>query len=194
MAYERVSGTIEAVARTGKQIKLGDGEWYSAFALTQLLGAVVGDTVEFDMEEKSQGGKTFLNIKGDVVFLDGGGQGDAPPAREPARAPAARGGGRPAPRGSSAPARGGRGGGSAPAREAAPAASQDARGGRPMPEGRVTDEARQQSIQRQVALKEGVTAAVALNTLSADPQGFSAESLADDALYFAERFSAFLNA
>jgi hypothetical protein len=192
MAYERVAGTIQAFNRTGKNFKLDDDNWYSAFKIPQLQGAVVGDTIEFDMEAKDVGDKTFFNVKGDVTFLDGApDDAPAPPARSSARDSAGSSSRRPAPRAQSAPARGGSRGGSAPAREAATASAADPRGGRPLPAGHVSDAARQESIQRQVALKEGVTAAAAL-LAGFDGEGMTAESFGQDVLYFAELFNGFI--
>ena len=194
MAYERIAGTIQAFNRTGKNFKLDDDNWYSAFKIPQLQGAVVGDTIEFDMEAKDVGDKTFFNVKGDVTFLDGP-RDDAPaqPARSSARDSAGSSSRRPAPRAQSAPARGGSRGSGATRQQAAPAASEaDPRGGRALPAGHVSEAARQESIQRQVALKEGVTAAAAL-LAGFDGEGMTAESFGQDVLYFAELFAGFIS-
>ena len=133
MAYDKVQGIIKSVSRTGKQIKLDDDNWYSAFNEKQLRGARQGDEVEFDYDAKDQGGKTFLNIKGDVRIV--GGEEPSRQERAPARS-------------------------SAPAQRSTPQASAPR-------EGFVSDADRQNSIQRQVALKAAVEFAAAI--LAADP-------------------------
>lgn len=147
MAYDKVQGIIKSVSRTGKQIKLDDDNWYSAFNEKQLRGARQGDEVEFDYDAKDQGGKTFLNIKGDVRIVGG----EEPPRQE--RAPARS---------------------SAPAQRSAPQAAAPR-------EGFVSDVERQNSIQRQVALK------CAVDWLS-DAGTFDI----DDVISAAAKFNAFL--
>lgn len=66
----KISGTIEAVARSGKVIKIGE-EWYSAFKVGQLNGAGKGDTVELEYETVNKGGRDFHNIKGNVTLIGG---------------------------------------------------------------------------------------------------------------------------
>lgn len=157
MAYASVQGIIKSISRTGKQIKLDDENWYSAFNEKQLRGARQGDEVEFDYEAKEQGGKTFLNIKGDVRIVGG----DAPPARQ-----------------ERSPARS-----SAPAQRSAPQAAAPR-------EGFVSDADRQNSIQRQVALKAAVELAAA--RLAADPSTVSDFGVGD-IIDWAEDFTKFLD-
>lgn len=144
---QKITGVIEAVNRTGKSFKLDDGEWYGAYKPSDLNGAQVGDEVEFDMEPRESGGTTFFNVKGGVTIL-----GDGAPAAQPQRSSS--GGDRQAPRG-----RGGqsqsRGGREAPQERAerAPAGrGEAAQGGG----GSANAQARERSIQRQVALKAAV--------------------------------------
>lgn len=66
----KISGTIEAVARSGKVIKIGE-EWYSAFKVGQLNGAGKGDTVELSYKTVNKGGRDFHNIEGNVTVIGG---------------------------------------------------------------------------------------------------------------------------
>lgn len=100
----QASGVIEAVARTGKSVKIGD-DWYGAFHAKQLKGAQKGDEIEFDYVEVVKGGATFLNIEGDVTIVGADdSQRDSAPARRNA-----------------APARGGRSQGTSSSSSKAPA-------------------------------------------------------------------------
>jgi hypothetical protein len=56
---------VEAKARTGKSIKVGD-DWYGAFSASQLDGVEKGDTVTFTYTVTEKGDKTYKNIKGNV--------------------------------------------------------------------------------------------------------------------------------
>lgn len=81
-----MTGTITSKARTGKSIQLDDGNWYSAFAASQIPAELkAGDSVTFEYKENGR----YRNIQGNVKKAGGG-------------APAASGG-------KSAPASGGRG-------------------------------------------------------------------------------------
>jgi len=143
---QKITGVIEAVNRTGKSFKLDDGEWYGAYKPQDLNGAQVGDEVEFDLEPRESGGTTFYNVKGGVTILGEGpanppaqrssGGGDRAPARGRGQAPAR--GGREAPQERTARAPAGRG--------------EAAQGGG----GSANAQARERSIQRQVALKAAV--------------------------------------
>ena len=88
----QASGVIEAVARTGKSVKIGD-DWYGAFHAKQLKGAQKGDEIEFDYVEVVKGGATFLNIEGEVRFVGDDSDRDSAPPRRSA-APAGRSAGR----------------------------------------------------------------------------------------------------
>lgn len=56
---------VEAKARTGKSIKVGD-DWYGAFSASQLDGVEKGDTVSFTYTVAEKGGREYKNIKGNV--------------------------------------------------------------------------------------------------------------------------------
>jgi hypothetical protein len=174
--YEKVTGVIESIGRTGKIIKLDDGEWYSAYKPDDLNGAEEGDEVEFNMEARESGGKTYLNIKGKVTVLGGGGGG----SREaPARTerPGGRGGDRQAPprgRGSS------RGGGEERTERSSAGRGEAAQGGGSGGRSQGA-EARERSIQRQVALKAAV-----------DFYKESAEATIEEVLVAAGEFAKFL--
>jgi hypothetical protein len=72
--YTKFSGVIEARARNGKGLKIGE-DWYTAFKAAQVPeGIQKGDTVEFEYEEVNRGGATFFNIKGDVKLVSSGGE------------------------------------------------------------------------------------------------------------------------
>lgn len=60
-----MSGVVEAVARSGKSLKIGDS-WYSAFAASSLNGAKAGDSVSFKYTVTEKAGVTYNNIKGSV--------------------------------------------------------------------------------------------------------------------------------
>lgn len=88
-----MNGVVEAVARSGKAIKIG-ADWYSAFTVAGLNGAAVGDNVEFVYTETTKEGTTYRNIKGSVKVK---GSAPAPAAgggEAPARTPAYSKGGR----------------------------------------------------------------------------------------------------
>lgn len=70
----KIKGVIEALARNGKGIKIGE-DWYGAFKAVQLNGAVEGSEVEFEYLSKDKGGQTFNNIQGNVNVL---GKSEAP--------------------------------------------------------------------------------------------------------------------
>lgn len=151
---EVISGVIESKDRSGKGVKLDDGEWYRAFAPSQLRDADVGAYISFEMEPRDSGGTTYLNIKGNVWFPDDG-ETEGPPEERGGGARGGRGGGRGAPQ--SAP-RGGRGGGSAPPARQAPARSQAAPDAGAARQAASADAraAERTSIERQVALKSAV--------------------------------------
>lgn len=74
--YTKFSGVIEARARNGKGLKIGE-DWYTAYKATQVPeGIQKGDTVEFEYEEATKGGATFRNIKGDVKLVSAGASDD----------------------------------------------------------------------------------------------------------------------
>lgn len=56
---------VEAKARTGKSIKVGE-DWFGAFAASQLEGVEKGDTVSFTYTVTEKGDRTYKNIKGNV--------------------------------------------------------------------------------------------------------------------------------
>jgi hypothetical protein len=66
-----MSGVVEAVARSGKSLKIGD-VWYSAFAAPSLNGAKAGDKVSFTYTTTDKAGTTYHNIKGSVRIESGG--------------------------------------------------------------------------------------------------------------------------
>jgi hypothetical protein len=84
MAFK--TGTIESVAKTGKSVKI-EGQWYGAFAKSQLGSAGVGDTIAFTYVSVEKEGTTFHNIKGNVTLKEGGGGGAATPAPDVPSAP-----------------------------------------------------------------------------------------------------------
>jgi hypothetical protein len=86
MAFK--TGTIESVAKTGKSVKI-EGQWYGAFAKSQLGSAGVGDTIAFTYVSVEKEGTTFHNIKGNVTLKEGGGGGSATPAPDAPSAPRA---------------------------------------------------------------------------------------------------------
>jgi hypothetical protein len=77
MAFK--TGTIESVAKTGKSIKI-EGQWYGAFAKSQLGSAGIGDTVSFTYVSVEKDGTTFHNIKGNVTLKGASEGGTATPA------------------------------------------------------------------------------------------------------------------
>lgn len=66
-----MNGVVEALARTGKGLKIGEN-WYSAFTAGMLNGAKVGDNVSFVYTEVVKEGTTYRNIKGAVSIKEGG--------------------------------------------------------------------------------------------------------------------------
>ncbi len=84
MAFK--TGTIESVAKTGKSVKI-EGQWYGAFAKSQLGSAGVGDTIAFTYVSVEKDGTTFHNIKGNVTLKEGGGSMTATPAAGEPSAP-----------------------------------------------------------------------------------------------------------
>jgi hypothetical protein len=86
MAFK--TGTIESVAKTGKSVKI-EGQWYGAFAKSQLSSAGVGDTIAFTYVSVEKEGTTFHNIKGNVTLKEGAGGGAATPAAGEPSAPRA---------------------------------------------------------------------------------------------------------
>ena len=86
MAFK--TGTIESVAKTGKSVKI-EGQWYGAFAKSQLGSAGVGDTIAFTYVSVEKDGTTFHNIKGNVTLKEGGGGGSATPDKGDTPAPRA---------------------------------------------------------------------------------------------------------
>ena len=98
----KISGTVEAVARNGKAFMLAEDPdiWYSAPRGKSYDPDMKGSEVEFEYKENPKGDTVFYNIQGDVDIV-----GDAPsrPSRSssPARGKAvggASGGDRPDPR------------------------------------------------------------------------------------------------
>ena len=75
-SLEEMEGTVEAVARSGKALKIGD-DWFNAMKAEQLSGTKAGDLVAFEYELKKVGGQEFRNIKGDVEIVE---EGEAQPA------------------------------------------------------------------------------------------------------------------
>lgn len=58
---------VNSVSKNGKSLKIDD-VWYGAFNASQLNGAAVGDTVDFEYVEKGE----YKNIKGGVVVKSKG--------------------------------------------------------------------------------------------------------------------------
>lgn len=80
---DKMIGTVTAKARTGKSIQMDDGNWYSAFAASQIGESIaVGDSVEFSYKVNGR----YRNIQGNVTKSSGGAS----------SAPASSGGSRPA--------------------------------------------------------------------------------------------------
>lgn len=70
--FESAQGVVEAVARNNKAFKLeGEADWFTVYRASQLNGAQKGDSVSFEFDEKVSGGKTFLNVQGDVEVSEG---------------------------------------------------------------------------------------------------------------------------
>lgn len=91
--YIQFSGVIDKIARNQGSFLIidnGDELWFSVtYAPGGINGAQVGDEVEFEYEEKKAGGKTFNNVKTEVVIVgEGGGEREAP--QRPQRAAPAR--------------------------------------------------------------------------------------------------------
>jgi hypothetical protein len=86
MAFK--TGTIESVAKTGKSVKI-EGQWYGAFAKSQLGSAGVGDTIAFTYVSVEKDGTTFHNIKGNVTLKGASEGGAATPATGEPSAPRA---------------------------------------------------------------------------------------------------------
>lgn len=74
MANKKFSGEIEAVARNGKNFKIGE-QWFSVFKAVQMNGAQKGDEVSFEYQEKDVGGTTFYNVQGNLTVTASGGGG-----------------------------------------------------------------------------------------------------------------------
>lgn len=73
----KTTGSIEAKSKDGKRFKMDDGNWYSAFATSQINGCTNGDYVEFTYTSKpSPDGGTYRNVKGNLTKL-------TPPASAP---------------------------------------------------------------------------------------------------------------
>lgn len=93
MANKKFSGTIEAIARNGKNFKIGE-QWFSVFKGVQMKGAQKGDDVEFEYAEKEVGGTTFYNVQGDLKITgssgDAGGSGSSDSSTAGARSGAGR--------------------------------------------------------------------------------------------------------
>lgn len=87
------TGIVESVARTGKSIKV-DGQWYGAFAKSQIGDAKLGDNVSFAFTSVVKDGNTYNNIKGNVSVSGGGGGSPTSEASAPRSAAPASFGGR----------------------------------------------------------------------------------------------------
>lgn len=161
--FERIAGTIDLVARSGKAFTLeGDGvSWYSVYKAAQLQGAQKGDDVTFEFDVVTKGGKDFLNVQGNVDFLEGSESAPAPRAARPARGAA------PAPRA---------------ARTARPVASEAPSEGR--------EDKRQRSIVRQNSLTNANALFATLGRAGLLGES-SAEELAQEVLAVARVFEEF---
>lgn len=70
-SLEQMEGAVEAVARSGKALKIGD-DWFNAMKTDQMEGVKAGDVVAFEYELKKVGGQEFRNIKGEVEIVEEG--------------------------------------------------------------------------------------------------------------------------
>lgn len=70
-SLEQMEGAVEAVARSGKALKIGD-DWFNAMKTDQMEGVKAGDVVAFEYELKKVGGQEFRNIKGEVEVVEEG--------------------------------------------------------------------------------------------------------------------------
>lgn len=68
---QQVKGTIGSMRKDRKGIQV-DGQWYAAFASSQLKDVEWKDEVEFTVDVKEKNGSTYYNIKGDVKKVGGG--------------------------------------------------------------------------------------------------------------------------
>jgi hypothetical protein len=67
-----ITGVIQQMHESGKRFKMDDGNWYSAFAISQVpKGLGVGDTVGFVYTLVEKDDKTYRNIKGNVSKKEG---------------------------------------------------------------------------------------------------------------------------
>jgi hypothetical protein len=85
---QTVTGKVESMRQDRKGIKV-NGEWYAAFASSQLKGIEWKDEVTFQVATTEKNGKTYKNIKGDVEKAGGGSSTTAPSASPAVMAAAA---------------------------------------------------------------------------------------------------------
>ena len=83
---EQITGEIESMRKDRKGIKV-NGEWYSAYASSQLSGVEWKDVVTFGVQRTEKNGQVYMNIKGDAK-KSGGGGGSSSGAPTPSASPA----------------------------------------------------------------------------------------------------------
>lgn len=186
MAYEKVSGTVEAISRNGKTLQLDDGEWYGAFSAAQIGDVQVGDSVKFDMQANDKGDKTFLNIKGNVKLISEGGRDNEEEDEAPRARSSARGSAR-APARSSA----GRTTERAAAPERTERAGAPARGARTSSASAGGSDPRQTSIVRQSSVTAALRVLELNDALKADVQELDGQQTAEFIIEIARVFEAY---